>query len=86
MEGGGKKKQRVVLSGRRHCQYCMSPDIAAFEWGIVSPLSRTYPRGVILIFSSGTTAQSKVLQHHSPAALVRRSLSRCRVRSPPTQG
>jgi hypothetical protein len=30
IEGGGKKKQRVVLSGRRHCQYWPSPDIAAF--------------------------------------------------------
>ena len=39
--GGGKKKQRVDLSGRRHCQYCPSPDMAAFECGIISPFSST---------------------------------------------
>jgi hypothetical protein len=39
--GGGKKKQRVDLSGRRHCQYWPSPDIAAFECGIISPFSST---------------------------------------------
>jgi len=38
---GGKKKQRLDLSERRHCQYWPSPDIAAFECGIISPLSST---------------------------------------------
>jgi hypothetical protein len=38
---GGKKKQRLDLSERRHCQYWPSPDIAAFECGIISPFSST---------------------------------------------